>query len=110
MKLNPGTIVLVEIDERGLLPCIAVSDHAVNCDESFPLIAVVPVTAAPGEGALYPELVPGTSGLAQICYALVDHLGSVDKRRIRRVLGRVTSDELDGVYQGIDLFLGMGRE
>jgi mRNA-degrading endonuclease toxin of MazEF toxin-antitoxin module len=110
VKLNPGTVMLVEIDEHGLLPCIAVSDPAVNCDQSFPLIAVVPVTATPGEGALYPELLPGKSGLAKTCCALVDHLSSIDKRRIRRVLGMVTPTELEDVYQGIDLFLGMARE
>jgi mRNA interferase MazF len=115
MKLNPGTIVLVALDptadgaERGLLPCIAVSDQAVNSDQSFPLIAVVPVSATPGEGALYPKLSPGKSGLAKTSYALVDHLGSIDKRRIRRVVGRLSADELDDVRQGIDLFLGLAR-
>jgi mRNA-degrading endonuclease toxin of MazEF toxin-antitoxin module len=71
---------------------------------------VVPVTGTAGIGALYPELAPGKSGLTKTSYALVDHLSSIDKRRIRRVLGRVSPDELDDVYQGIDLFLGMARE
>ena len=65
MKVDRGTIVLVELDptvgheQRGVRPCIAVSDPAVNVDQRFPLIAVVPLTGAPGEGALYPELSPG---------------------------------------------------
>jgi mRNA interferase MazF len=115
MKVDRGTVVLVELDptvgheQRGVRPCIAVSDPAVNADLRFPLIAVVPVTGTAGEGALYPELSPGASGLTKRSYALVDHLRSIDKRRIRRVFGRVTKDELIQVDQGLELFLGLGQ-
>jgi mRNA interferase MazF len=108
-----GTVVLVELDptvgheQRGVRPCIAVSDPAVNADQRFPLIAVVPVTGTAGEGALYPELGAGASGLAKTSYALVDHLRSVDKRRIRRVYGRVTEGELAAIDRGLELFLGL---
>jgi mRNA interferase MazF len=64
-----------------------VSDPTVNADQRFPLIAVVPVTATPGEGALYPALAPGASGLTRTSYALIEHLRSIDKRRIRRIFG-----------------------
>jgi mRNA-degrading endonuclease toxin of MazEF toxin-antitoxin module len=84
-----------------------VSDPAVNADQRFPLIAVVPVTGTPGEGALYPELSPGKSGLIKTSYALIDHLRSIDKRRILRVFGRVTQDELAAVDRGLELFLGL---
>ena len=111
--MNRGTIVLVELDpsvgheQRGVRPCIAVSDPAVNADQRFPLIAVVPVTGTPGDGALYPELAPGKSGLLKTSYALIDHLRSIDKRRIRRVFGQVTKSELAAVDQGLELFLGL---
>lgn len=82
--------------QRGLRPCIAVSDPAVNANKRFPLIAVVPVTGTPGE-----------SGLAKTSYALIDHLRSIDKRRIRRVFGRVTDDEIAAVDEGLLLFLGL---
>jgi len=65
MNLDRGTVVLVGLDptlgheQRGLRPCIAVSDPAVNADQRFALIAVVPVTGTAGEGALYPKLSPG---------------------------------------------------
>ena len=113
MKLDRGTVVLLELDpaigheQRGTRPCIAVSDPAVNADQRFPLIAVIPVTATPGEGALYPELAPGKSGLTKTSYALIDHLRSVDKRRIRRVFGCVREEELAAVDQGLELFLGL---
>jgi len=113
MKLERGTVLLVELDptvgheQRGVRPCIAVSDPAVNVDQRFPLIAIVPVTGTPGEGSLYPELSPGKSGLTKTSHALIDHLRSIDKRRIRRVFGRVAKDELSAVDQGLQLFLGL---
>jgi mRNA interferase MazF len=116
VKVDRGAVVLVELDptvgheQRGVRPCIAVSDPAVNADQRFPLIAVVPVTGTPGEGALYPELSAGKSGLTKTSYALIDHLRSIDKRRIRRVFGSVTSDEIAAVDQGLELFLGLAGE
>ena len=113
MTFERGTVVLVELDptlgheQRGVRPCIAVSDPAVNADQRFPLIAVVPVTGTPGNGALYPALAPGPSGLAKSSHALTDHLRSIDKRRIRRIFGRVSADELARIDQGLELFLGL---
>ena len=114
MNLDRGTVILVGLDptvgheQRGLRPCIAVSDPAVNVDQRFPLIAVVPITGTAGVGALYPELSPGHSGLTKTSYALIDHLRSIDKRRIRRVFGLVTTEELAAVDQGLEVFLGLG--
>lgn len=114
MRLGRGTVVLVELDQtvgyeqRGVRPCIAVSDPAVNADQRFPLIAVVPVTGTAGVGALYPALSPGTSGLTKPSCALVDHLRSIDKRRIRRIFGQVSSIELASIDQGLELLLGFG--
>jgi mRNA interferase MazF len=111
--LDRGTVVLVELDptigheQRGLRPCVAVSDPAVNADQRFPLIAVVPVTGTTGVGALYPALVPGSSGLAKPSFALVDQIGSVDKRRIRRMFGKVSPSELAAIERGLQLFLGL---
>lgn len=113
MRVDRGTVVLVELDptigreQRGVRPCIAISDPTVNADQRFPLIAVVPVTGTAGGGALYPELVPGTSGLTKTSYALVDHLRSIDKRRIRRIFGQISPSELAGIDQGLELFLGL---
>lgn len=88
------------------------SDPTVNADQRFPLIAVVPLTGTAGDGALYPELGAGSSGLTKASYALIDHLRSIDKRRIRRIFGQVSSSELASIDQGLELFLGLsvGRE
>lgn len=113
VKLERGTIVLVELDptvgheQRGVRPCLVVSDPAVNSDQRFSLIAVVPLTGTRGEGALYPELSPGNSGLTKTSHALIDHLRSIDKRRIRRVFGRIAKHELSAVDLGLELFLGL---
>lgn len=113
MKLDRGTVLLVELDptvgheQRGMRPCIAVSDPDVSSDQHFPLIAVVPITRTPGEGAFYPGLSSGNSGLTMTSYALIDHLRSIDKRRIRRVFGRVGKDELVAIDEGLQLFLGL---
>jgi mRNA interferase MazF len=114
VTLDRGTVILVELDptvgheQHGVRPCVAVSDPAVNADQRFPLIAVVPVTGTSGIGALYPALSPGPSGLTKPSCALIDHLRSIDKRRVRRVFGRVSSSELADIDQGLELFLGLG--
>jgi mRNA interferase MazF len=115
VTLERGTVVLVELDpalgheQRGVRPCVAVSDPAVNADQRFPLIAVVPVTGTPGEGALYPPLTPGRSGLTKTSYVLADHVRSIDKRRIRKTYGRVSAVELASIDQGLELFLGLNQ-
>ena len=40
-------------------------------------------------------------------YALVDHIRSVDKRRIRCFFGRISDDELAAIDHGLALFLGL---
>lgn len=84
------------------------SDPDVIGDQRFPLVSVVPVTGTPGEGLLYPSLAPGQSGLAKKSFALVDHLRSVDKRRIRRVFGELAREEIAAIDDGLAAFLGLG--
>jgi mRNA interferase MazF len=86
-----------------------VSDPAVNEHQWFSVVALVPVTTVAGVGALYPEIAPGGSGLTRPSTALIDHLRSVDKRRIRRLFGLVAPDELAAIDQGLTLFLGLAE-
>ena len=85
-----------------------VSDPDVISDQRFPLVCVVPVTGTPGEGLLYPPLAPGQSGLAKKSFALIDHLRSVDKRRVRRQFGELAREEMAAIDEGLALFLGLG--
>ncbi len=111
--LERGTVILLDLDpargheQRGLRPCIAVSDPDVVGDQRFRLIGVVPVTGTPGEGSLYPVLHSGPSGLTKTSYALIDHLRSVDKRRVRRVFGRLPAVEMTAIDEGLAAFLGL---
>ena len=114
VRLDRGTVVLLDLDptrgheQRGQRPCVVVSDPDVASDQHFPLLCVVPVSGTAGEGALYPALSPGSSGLTKTSYALVDHLRSVDKRRVKRVYGRVVEPEMNAIDDGLALFLGLG--
>lgn len=116
MSLPRGTVVLVELEptlgheQQGTRPCVVVSDGAVNSSQLFPLIAVVPVTGTPAQGALYPPLAPGVSGLSKPSTALVDQVRSIDKQRIRRRYGRVSAAELEAIDAGLCLYLGLEPE
>jgi len=113
MTLDRGTVVLVSLDptrgheQRGARPCAIVSGPDVVADQRYPLVAVVPITATAGEGALYPPLSPGRSGLRRASFALIDQIRSVDKRRIVRVFGRLPADEIAAIAEGLTLFLGL---
>ena len=113
MKLGRGAVVVVELDptvgheQRGVRPCVVVSDPDVVADRHFPLVCVVPVTGTRGEGLLYPPLTPGQSGLAKDCFALIDQLRSIDKRRVRRVFGELSREELAAIDEGLAMYLGL---
>jgi mRNA interferase MazF len=113
MKIQRGTVVLVNLEptlgheQTGVRPSVVVSDPEIAEDQRFPLLCVVPITATPGEGALYPTLTPGSSGLRKPSTALVDQVRSVDKRRISSVFGRIAPEELDAIDEGLILFLGL---
>jgi mRNA interferase MazF len=113
VKVDRGTLVVVDLDptrgheQRGRRPAIVVSDPEVSSDQRFPMICVVPVTSTPGTGALYPALIPGSSGLLRKSYALIDQLRAVSKARVVRVHGRVLPGELDAIDKGLYLFLGL---
>lgn len=115
MRLGRGTVIMVELDptigheQRGVRPCVVVSDPDVISDQRFPLVCVVPVTGTPGEGLLYPSLAPGESGLAKKSFALIDHLRSVDKRRVKTIFGQVADNEIAAIDEGLAVFLGLGN-
>lgn len=113
MKLQRGQIVLVDLnptlghEQKGVRPCVVVSDPDVIGAQRFQLVCVVPVTGTAGAGLLYPALEPGTSGLAKKSFALIDQLRSLDKRRILRVYGLLARGQISAIDEGIALFLGI---
>jgi mRNA interferase MazF len=113
VRLDRGVVALVGLDrtigheQRGTRPCVIISDPEVTSAQRFGLVAIVPVSGVGGEGALYPTLAPGRTGLRKRSFALVDQISSVDKRRVNRVFGRVSPDELAAIDVGLSLFLGL---
>ena len=109
MKLDRGTVVLIRLDptfgheQRGVRPVAVVSDSALAQGQRFPMMCIVPITGTPCQGELYPRLAPGRSGLRKPSFALIDQLRSIDKRRVRRVLGRISSSELTAIDKGLRL-------
>ncbi|HUD99206.1 MAG TPA: type II toxin-antitoxin system PemK/MazF family toxin [Bryobacteraceae bacterium] len=114
MTLRRGAVVVADLapaighEQRGVRPCIIVSDPDIIRDQRFSLVCVVPVTGTPGEGLLYPSLAPGRSGLIKRSFVLIDQLRSIDKRRIRRVFGELAQEEITAVDEGLAAFLGLG--
>ena len=115
MRFERGTVVLADLEptlgheQRGIRPCVVVSDPGATADQRFPMLCVVPITGTGSEGALYPPLSHGPSGLRRTSYALVDQVRSLDKRRVRRVFGRISESELEAIDGGLLLYLGLER-
>ena len=111
--MKRGTVVLVSLgatvghEQRGARPCVVVTDPAVTEDQRYPMVAVVPLTGTPGEGALYPSLRPGESGLRKPSWALIDQVRTIDKRRVTRAFGVITPQEQAMIDDGLRLFLGL---
>ncbi len=111
--MKRGTVILVSLgpmvghEQRGARPCVVVTDPSVTEDLRFPMLAVVPLTGTPGDGALYPGLRPGESGLVKPSWALIDQLRTIDKRRVVRVFGVIPPNELAAIDNGLQLFLGL---
>ena len=113
MTLERGAVALVDLNpvrghgQRGVRPAVIVSDAGALTSQRFPLVCVVPVSGKAGEGALYPVLQPGPSGLLKRSCALIDQIRSVDKRRILRIFGTVAEHDMRAIDTGLALFLGL---
>ena len=57
----------------------------------------------------YPRLSRTGSGSSKASCALVDHLRSIDKRRIRRLYGALPASELAAIDEAFRLVLGLSR-
>lgn len=113
MRLARGTVVLVGLDpthgheQRGTRPCVLISDPEASEDQRFPMICVIPLTGTRGEGALYPRITSGASGLRRDSYALIGQVRAVDKRRVAKIFGPVDPPDLEAIDEGLRLFLGL---
>jgi len=115
VKFDRGAVVLVGLDptlgheQRGVRPCIVASDPDIINSQRFRMLCVIPVTGTLGEGLLYPALAPGKSGLTKRSCAMIDQLRSIDKGRVRAVLGELSKEEIAQVDDGLTAFLGLAH-
>lgn len=110
-----GSVVMMNLEpvlgheQGGARPVVIVSDTELGAAQRFGTIAIVPLIRTPGQGALYPAIRPGPSGLKHVSYALTDQVRSVDKRRVGQALGAISARELLDVDRGLRHFLGLTR-
>jgi len=115
VKLGRGAVIVVELDptsgheQRGVRPCIVVSDPDVISGQRFPLVCVVPVTGPRAKTSLSASSTR-SSGLARKSFALIDHLRSIDKRRVRRLFGELPKEEMAAIDEGLAAFLGLADQ
>lgn len=110
MNYGRGDIVLVDLEptvgsEQGFRrPCIVGSDLAtVTASRSRPLYVIVPLTRSEKlVGKLAPRLKARQGGLPADSTALVMHLRSIDPRRIIRSVGKLESNELKLIREGLE--------
>lgn len=109
-----GTILLMDLapvvghEQHGIRPCLVVSDPVAMPHQRFPLLVIVPLTGAALGGALYPVLQPTPeNGLTKPSAALVDHVRSLDPRRLRARLGKVSVADLARVDDALRLLLAL---
>lgn len=86
---------------------VVVSDAVLAQGQRFTMLCIVPITRTTCQGELYPRLTAGSSGLRKLSFALIDQLRSIDKRRVRRILGRVSGSQLTAIDKGLRLYLGL---
>jgi mRNA-degrading endonuclease toxin of MazEF toxin-antitoxin module len=45
--------------------------------------------------------------LSATCFALIDHLRSIDKRRVQSLFGQLSHEEMAVIDEGLRAFLGL---
>jgi len=48
-----------------------------------------------------------SGGLRRCSFALLDQILTIDKRRVRKVFGKISTDELEAIDDGLALLLGL---
>lgn len=110
--MNSGDLYNVEIplsdghEQAGTRPAIIV--QASQFEEQLPTILIVPLTsqlaaqAFPGTLLIHPD---SENGLTLPSIALVFQLRAIDKRRLRRMIGRLNLAHLAQVHQHLKILL-----
>jgi mRNA interferase MazF len=113
MSVSRGDVVLVRLDPtegseiRKTRPAIVLSNNAACRWDS--VLQVVPVTGLQArELRPYEALIASAdSGLAKPSRAVANQLRTVSRKRLHRILGTISPDELLAVGQAVLLQLGL---
>ena len=109
-----GTIVFMEPDpaeqqvgreQRGPRPGVIISDSNISDQLRYDVLAVVPLTRRDPEGEFYPKIRATPTGLRSDGWALPEMLRVVDRDRVTRRLGRVTTRELAAIEVSLRAWL-----
>ncbi len=112
MTMDIGDIYTVEIppsdghEQAGTRPAIVV--QAPWCENQLPTVLIVPLTsqlaaqAFPGTFLIHPD---SENGLTMTSIALVFQLRAIDKRRLRRMIGRLGTPHLAQLHEHIKALL-----
>ena len=103
-----GSLDPVQGHEQGATrPVVVVSPDAYNKTQS-PLVAIVPLTRAPGRTPLHLRFSTAETGLEMDSTALIDHARFVDRSRLRGVtIGRLNPDALALLDRHLGRVLGL---
>jgi mRNA interferase MazF len=109
-ELKQGQIVLVQLDpiigheQAGTRPCVIVSCNGFNISG---VVWVCPLTTKMknflGDVLVSPNAENNLDVPSEI---LVGQLRAIDKKRCMHIIGKITSQELQKIFMGIDILLG----
>ena len=87
-------------------PAVIVQDNRFDANDS---IVVCPLTTDPTAAPIFrlPILPSAQSGLRSSCRLMVDKLTAVPRRRLGRLVGSLTADEIRALNRAIFVFLGL---
>ncbi len=99
MVVNQYDVVLVNLDPtvgseiKKTRPCVIISPGEMN--RQVNTVVVAPMTSTSN---LYPSRVQVQSG-GRTGWVILDQIRTVDRQRIRKVLGKLTQKEIDEIKQ-----------
>jgi len=89
-------------------PAVIVQDDRFDANDS---IVVCPLTTDPTPAPIFrhPVQLSAQSGLHAACRVMVDKLTAVPRRRLGRLVGSLTADEMRALNRAIFVFLGLSE-
>lgn len=97
-------------EQAGRRPVVVVSHDAFNRTEGWRSIIVVPLSTSAAQarrGPTAPELPRGAAGLFRSSVALCHQVTTLDRSKLTRQIGTLSSTALEAIETGLQAALGM---